>query len=76
MEERPDITQQKRIIRKQVLAVRDSISAGDRKQYNAVIRRHVLTQSVYGEAQVILAYVSYRSEVDTTVLIERALADG
>lgn len=76
VEERPDITQQKRIIRKQVLAVRDSISAGDRKQYNAVIRRHVLTQSVYGEAQVILAYVSYRSEVDTTVLIERALADG
>lgn len=76
MEEKPDITQQKRIIRKQVLAVRDSISAGDRKQYNAAIRRRVLTQSVYGEAQVILAYVSYRSEVDTTALIERALADG
>ena len=70
VEERPDITQQKRIIRKQVLAVRDSISAGNRKQYNAVIRKHVLTQSVYDEAQIILAYASYRSEVDTTALIE------
>ena len=76
MEEKPDITQQKRIIRKQVLAVRDSISAGDRKQYNTAIRECMLTQSVYEKAQVILAYASYRSEVDTTALIEQALADG
>lgn len=76
VEEKPDITQQKRIIRKQVLAVRDSISAGDRKQYNAAIRGRILTRSVYEKTQVILAYANYRSEVDTTALIERALADG
>lgn len=76
MEDRPDITQQKRIIRKQVLAVRGSISARDREQYDAAIRGHVLTHLVYSEAQVILAYASYQSEVDTAALIERALADG
>ena len=76
VEERSDITQQKRIIRKQVLAVRGGISAGDREQYDEAIREHVLTYSVYGEARVILAYASYQSEVDTTALIKRALADG
>ena len=30
----------------------------------------------YREAEVVLAYVSYKSEVDTSMLIQQALADG
>ena len=66
----------KKDIRKSVLALRDGISAQDKAQYDASIRKIVTEMEDYSEAEVILAYVSYRSEVDTTALIQRALADG
>lgn len=66
----------KRDIRKSILAVRDSISAADKTQYDANIREIVTGMEEYREAEVILAYVSYKSEVDTTQLIRQAFADG
>ncbi|MDE7260226.1 MAG: 5-formyltetrahydrofolate cyclo-ligase, partial [Lachnospiraceae bacterium] len=52
------------------------ISDEERASCNVKIRKYVLTQPVYEEAEVILAYASYRSEVNTTALIGQALADG
>ena len=66
----------KKDIRKSVLALRDGISAQDKAQYDARIKENVLRMEEYREAEVILAYVSYRSEVDTTALIQQVLADG
>ena len=75
-EEETDVTEQKRIIRKNALAMRDSILAGDREQYDERIKTIVTNMNEYREARVILAYASYRSEVDTSALIRQALADG
>ncbi|MCH5258329.1 MAG: 5-formyltetrahydrofolate cyclo-ligase [Lachnospiraceae bacterium] len=66
----------KKDVRKNVLAVRDAIPAEDRARYDASIRESVMGTEEYREADVILAYVSYKSEVDTTSLIRQALADG
>ena len=63
-------------IRKNVLALRDAISVADKAQYDASIREIVMGMEEYRDAEAILAYVSYRSEVDTTMLIRQALADG
>ncbi|MDE6740104.1 MAG: 5-formyltetrahydrofolate cyclo-ligase [Lachnospiraceae bacterium] len=67
---------EKKEIRKNILKVRDEISAEERASCNDKIKKYVLTQPVYEEAEAILAYASYRSEVDTTALIRQALADG
>ena len=66
----------KREIRKKILAVRDAIPAADRTLYDKKIREIVTGMEEYRDAEVILAYVSYKSEVDTTALIQQALADG
>ena len=66
----------KKDVRKSVLAMRDSIPVEERVKYDAKIREYILTQSVYKEAQIILAYAGYRSEVDTLALIRQALEDG
>ena len=66
----------KREIRKKILAVRDAIPAADRTLYDKKIREIVTGMEEYREAEAILAYVSYKSEVDTLMLIRQALADG
>ena len=66
----------KKDVRKSVLAMRDSIPVEERAKYDAEIRECILIHPVYKEAKIILAYASYRSEVDTLALISQALADG
>lgn len=70
------VTGSKNEIRKHILRVRDGIRPEDKVRFDAGIRERVLKLSVYREAQVILAYASYRSEVDTMLLIRQALEDG
>lgn len=66
----------KKEIRKRILSERDKIPAEDRKIQNCKIKELMLESSCYRMAEVILAYVSYRSEVDTIELIGQAFADG
>lgn len=66
----------KRMIRQRILKTRDAISPADRARYDSLIRETILNMAKYREADVILAYASYRSEVDTIGLIGQALADG
>ena len=71
-----DTMQSKGDIRRKILRVRDEIPAVDRMRCDAVIRERVLKHKVYHDAQIILAYANYRSEADTRMLIEQAIADG
>lgn len=66
----------KKMIRQRILKTRDAISPADRARYDLLIRENILNTLKYREADVILAYASYRSEVDTIGLIGQALADG
>ena len=71
-----DISMDKSRIRRQILAVRDRMDPEVRERCNAAIRERVFVHQAYREARIILAYVSYRSEVDTSEMIRQALADG
>lgn len=73
---REAVSETKRDVRKHILMIRDKIPPGEKAGHDARIRECVLSHPVYLEAQAILAYASFRSEVDTMLLIESALADG
>lgn len=75
-EENEGIVQRKKAMRREVLTIRDSINSEDKVKYDVRIREIITQMTEYREAEVILAYVSYRSEVDTILLIKQALADG
>lgn len=67
---------EKKRFRKEALAMRDSLTPEQRKCYSDKIIRNLLSQPCYQEADAILTYISFRSEVDTFPLLERAFADG
>lgn len=71
-----DVLHSKRKLRKDILNIRDNLSMEEREWYSRQIRERVVCHASYREAQVILAYASYLSEVDTMMLIEQALTDG
>lgn len=73
---REDTVRLKKTVRKKILAWRDSIPAADKAEYDAKIGKAITSMKEYRESEIILAYVSYRSEVDTFMLIEQAWADG
>lgn len=66
----------KREARAQALALRDGLSAAERERYSECIVKNLTDYACYQEATALLTYVSFRSEVDTTHLIEQALAVG
>lgn len=63
-------------VRRQILAKRDQLEPEIKAWYDREIQERILAHQIYQEAQIILAYASYRSEVDTTMLIRQALSDG
>ncbi len=71
-----DSAQEKRQLRRQALARRDSLTAAERKAYSEAIVGKLTLLPCYLRAQAVLTYISFRSEVDTFPLLERALADG
>lgn len=71
-----DAIRLKKAVRKKILALRDRIPVADKAEYDVKIREVITGMKEYREAEVILAYVSYRGEVDTLMLIEQALKNG
>ncbi len=63
-------------VRRQILAKREQLEPEAKAWYDGKIREKILAHQAYQEAQIIMAYASYRSEVDTTGLIRQALLDG
>lgn len=66
----------KKEIRLEALKRRDSLTAEQRKAYSRRIIDHLTGLPCYQEADAILTYISFRSEVDTFPLLERAFVDG
>ncbi|MBO5472646.1 MAG: 5-formyltetrahydrofolate cyclo-ligase [Lachnospiraceae bacterium] len=66
----------KKEVRRQALLLRDALSPEERSLRSRQIMDKVLALPCYREARVILAYASFRSEVDTLPLVGQALQDG
>ena len=66
----------KKQIRLEALKRRDRLSAEQRRDYSDRIIKKLTGLSCYQEADAVLTYISFRSEVDTFPLLEQAFADG
>lgn len=75
MGSKQNITDEKRRIRKNVLALRDAMAPAVREEKSSRIIKRLFTTEAYRSANVILTYVNYQSEVITTALIKHSLAD-
>lgn len=68
--------EKKKILRKQILKIRDEMPPAAREEKSRIIMETLFTTPFYQEADTILTYVNYKSEVNTTDLVNRAIADG
>lgn len=75
MEKNEKLAEQKKKIRRQALAKRNSLTPAQRRDCSGRIMDTLTKLSCYREAEAVLTYVSFRSEVDTIPLIKQALAD-
>lgn len=66
----------KRILREKVLKKRDSIPLSERRTKDELIRHNLLALREYETAKTLLFYVSFKTEVDTTAMIEESLKNG
>lgn len=71
-----DKADKKKQLRRQALARRDGLTAKERKAYSETIIKKLTKLPCYLQAEAVLAYISFRSEVDTAPLLEQAFADG
>ncbi len=66
----------KKVFRKQMLAKRDAIPEAERRAADGERNRRICEMSCYRKAELLLFYVSYRSEADTHILLRKALQEG
>ena len=66
----------KKIIRKEILKLRDEIPCDVRAMKDSFIKQRLLALSEFLEAKTILFYASFRSEVETLSLIDESLKTG
>ena len=72
----PEQTAAKKRFRREALAKRDGLTAEQRRDYSGRIIKKLISLPCYENADAILTYISFCSEVDTFPLLERAFADG
>lgn len=68
--------EEKKRFRAEALARRDSLTAQRRRDYSDRIIKKLTSLPCYQDADAVLTYISFRSEVDTISLMEQAFADG
>ena len=66
----------KKDVRKFILDKRDHCSAEDRLRWDEAIYNKFIKSEDYKKAKVIFIFVSFRSEVDTHKIINKAIEDG
>lgn len=66
----------KTCIRKQILAVRNQLPEAERIEKSRLITGKLYMLKEYREADIILGFVGYGSEVDTFAFLEQAVFDG
>lgn len=70
------IKEEKRTLRKKILQCRKEMPIAKREEKSEQIRQKLYQMPVYQKADVLLAYAEYQSEVITTPVIQKALAEG
>lgn len=70
------LKQTKADLRRSVLARRDAAGADLRARASQIITQKLLALPAYRDAHCVAAYASFGSELDTSVFLSRALADG
>lgn len=68
--------QDKKLLRRQALERRDALSVKDKEKWSLQIFQKIRICAWYKEADTILSYAAFRSEVKTTQINEAVLADG
>ncbi len=63
-------------LRKEIQKLRDSLTVSQREKKSKIIADRFIKTSKYINAKNILIYYPFRSEVDTTIIIERAIEDN
>lgn len=67
---------EKKELRKKILSLRDSIPFTERRERSLWLEQQLLEHPAYQEAEYILSYVNFRSEVETTWILEKTLQSG
>lgn len=68
--------EEKRVLRKEVLAKRDAMSMEKRKMADIVMADRIIGHQWFYQAEVLLAFVNYGSEISTEEIITEALTKG
>lgn len=76
VEKQVSLSEKKKCLRKQILKMRNEMPRRERIEKSEKIRQKLYRFPNYQEADVILAYVDYQTEVITTPILEKAIADG
>lgn len=71
-----ELKEEKRRIRREVLAVRDALTRKQRRKASCLITERLLGHQWFYRSESLLCYVSYGSELDTKELIREALRLG
>lgn len=66
----------KKLIRKNILALRDGMDKEERNEKSKKIANRLMQLETYKKAQILVIYVNYKSEVSTQSLIKTALLEG
>ena len=71
-----EIDSKKSELRQKMIDVRDALSSDSISSKNSLIQQLLFELPVFQQAQVVMFYVSFRSEVATQLMIEDALLSG
>lgn len=71
-----ELREQKKRLRSEILKRRDALTQEERERGKLLITERILGHQWYYLSDVILGFVSYRSEISTMEILENALRDG
>ncbi len=71
-----EIREEKRIIRKKILALRDSMDKDERRRASLLLTERIAGHQWFYSSVYFLCFVSYGSEISTLGIIEEALKSG
>ena len=71
-----ELTDKKKTLRKEILKVRDGLTKEQQKRAEVLITERILGHQWYYLSDILLAFVSYGSEISTLDILEEALRTG
>ncbi len=68
--------EEKKKLRRQILQLRNELTMDERSKKSEIICQKLYEMPYYKQAEILLAFVNYQSEVITIPLIEKAISEG